>query len=224
MKPCINRDDDSILCFQYYLRRQDLHSNCTAQLRGQEFKQDGQGVTKQIGVMNATLNFPPSHSLLPMPRGELNESTGSNFAMVTDGGVLPLQDGGIMMTLYGNYAADTDPDHGTSIVAVKSVDGGRNWNWLATVAHGPTATPPCGYPSENHCMRLANQSLYCIYRSRGESQPLCASISAVGSIPADGKHWYSKGVPLRGRHANPVVPTLPPFPFGVEPKCVLSRF
>ena len=221
VKPCINRDDASVLCFQYYLRKMPgLHSNRTAQLRGQMFRQDAQGITRQVGVMNATLHFPPSHALMPMPIGELNETTGSNFAVVTDGGALPLQDGSWMMTLYGNYAVDDDvfSGHGSSIVAVKSTDSGGSWHWLATVAHGPTAVHPCGYPSENHCVRLSNQSLYCVYRSRGQSQPLCASVSKVAASPADdGREWYNTGIPLQG-HANPAVPSLPHFPFGVEPK------
>ncbi len=81
VKPCINRRG-SLLCFTYYLRRSDQHSNTTAFLRGQVFSQDADGELAQTGVQNATLRFPPAHSLLPNPVGELNESTGSTFGMV----------------------------------------------------------------------------------------------------------------------------------------------
>ena len=101
VKPCITRAD-SVLCFSYYLRRASQHSNRTALLRGQVFEADAKGSLRQTAVMNATLNFPAAHGLLPMPVGELNETTGTNFGMVTDGGVVDLRDGGHMMTLYGN--------------------------------------------------------------------------------------------------------------------------
>ena len=103
-----------------------------------------------------------------------------------------------MMTTYGNYMKDGKSDSNYSIVALRSQNQGHDWHWLGTVAHGSPA--PCHEPCENDCVRRADGSLYCVWRSGGSGMPLCTSTSRD-----EGRTW-SPGVPIGGWTPPPPPP------------------
>ena len=164
------------------------------------------------GTANVTLEFPPSIAL--------EEWGAHTFLMVTDGSVIPLKDGGLLMLLYGNLLADGKSTEKYAIVAVKSVTNGMSWTYLSTVARG--SSEGCAAPSEHDCVRLSNQGIYCVWRNAGS---LCSAEShdegATWSTPAPLKS--PKGSPpFKINHIDNIASTGPP----ISPKCarVLDSF
>ena len=124
--------------------------------------------------------------------------TGSTRLMVSDGKIVPLRSGGLMLIMYGTLANQTK----YSMQALRSDDNGHTWVWMSTVSYGEPS--PCDNPSEHDCVYLRDGSIYCVWRSSGG--PLCASQSRD-----DGKSW-SSATPFDAASGEP---------FGVEPKMVL---
>ena len=88
-----------------------------------------------------------------------------------------------------------------SLVAIKSEDRGKTWQWLSTVASHLTPNTPkeCLMPSESSTVYLKNGSLFTVFRSGGGGKPLCSTVSND-----DAKTWST--------------PVAMPDVIGVEPK------
>ena len=210
VKPCVvSATGSGATCFRYPLRppATGFGDHTQAVMPGYTFASGSDGRLAMGPAVNATVTFPSS----PAPEAWGNLT----FMMVTDGTVLPLRDGSLLMLVYGRYLNTTT----YSIAALRSSDKGvgRAWHWLATVSHG--APSPCGMPSEHDCARLDSGAIYCVWRSEGTGKPLCSSTSTD-----EGVTWTA-AEPLRGRTAVPrsrgsLSPPEPTVPYGVEPKLV----
>lgn len=192
VKPCLDGGaTPGSTCFRYPLRAPATGfppDHTTAVLPSIRFEIGSDEKVHVTGFANSSLVFPASEA----PKEWGNHT----YLMVTDGSVLPLRDGSVMMLLYGSYQAD--PTKTYAIAAMESTDGVA-WKWRSTVSHGQAA--PCNEPSEHDCTRLASGAIFCVWRTG--SGPICSSTSTD-----DGLTW-STGVPLPGR-PTPPPPSPPP--------------
>lgn len=95
--------------------------------------------------------------------------------IVTNGNILPPQDGRLLTTMYGTFEGDDR----YSLPAMTSDDGGFTWRFLSLVADfSMTPGAPEG-PCESHTARLADGRLLCVYRvGSGRDYPYFKSLSA----------------------------------------------
>ncbi len=103
------------------------------------------------------------------------------LCLLTNGNILPRQDGSLLTTVYGMYAGDTR----YTLWAMSSRDQGRTWQYLAEVARWQDLPEAPEGPDESHSARLADGRLMCVYRvGSGNEHSYCASHS-----PDDGVTW-----------------------------------
>jgi hypothetical protein len=132
--------------------------------------------------------------LLRVPEGPVrNPREGEFYGLFVFRSLVERLDGSWLMTMYGNFAADTtlawDRNAGTENSAMQrafvvlSQDQGRTWDYLATIA-APRAGDPIGEGFVEPTMtRVADGRLLCILRT-GHHYPLYASWSSD-----DGETW-----------------------------------
>lgn len=119
------------------------------------------------------------------------------------GPIMRMPDGALltMLECYDRKAdgADRASIGRGSVLAMRSTDEGRTWEYYSTAASSKDAS---GYegPDENSFARLSDGRLLCVYRTQGERGPYWHSFSAD-----DGKTW-SKPEPMNGPYA--VMPRL----------------
>ena len=95
---------------------------------------------------------------------DLADSHEGELCLLTSGNILPLNDGRLLATVYGQYAEDEELT--LRVFAVSSEDGGFTWRYLSAVA-GPEDVPDAAKkprPSESNTVRLADGRLMCVYR------------------------------------------------------------
>ncbi|MBI4551385.1 MAG: exo-alpha-sialidase, partial [Candidatus Latescibacteria bacterium] len=111
------------------------------------------------------LDFP--HDLAPYHEGEL--------CLLTNGNILPLNDGRLFMTVYGKFAGDTKD----RVFAVVSEDRGFTWRFRSVVANGADIPDVYEGANESNTVRLADGRLLCVYRvGSGRPHPYHQSSSA----------------------------------------------
>jgi hypothetical protein len=163
VKSCFSAGPDSIKCLEYPLHKLSPNASSATQASvGIHTYTAAEGTSSggappppfaQSAVNTSWLHFPAGRELASWgPR---------TFLQVTDGKVLPLRSGGLLLLLYGKYLNHSK----YTLTAVTSSDAGANWYWHATVSHG--APKPCDNPSEHDCEALADGSLLCVWRSEG---------------------------------------------------------
>jgi hypothetical protein len=195
VRPCLPAKGGTTVCLT-----RTVHShapvaraadNRTAYLAAQVFSSSG----RQVKLFNASLSFP--FELGPYPRG----GAFFTYSLGTDGNTLAQPDGNTLMTLYGSVAG------ASVIVAMRTVDGGRHWDYHGTVANSTDnsqehVSPNCSRPTETSMTLLGDEkTILSVWRSIGTNHPLCATTSTTL-----GKSWSSPH-PLKG-------------PYGVEPKII----
>ena len=220
----------------YELRRFGPNNFTHAYVHGQRLVSSAAGLT-QTEYVNATFIFPPTHSLAPLTNCLPSCGAGSPpsgkvetlFAWTTNGNVLTLDSGEMLMTLYGTYREDVAPGStlkeltGNGSLAVATSTSGTTWRWRSTVAHaeGPAY---CHAPNENAAVKLASGAVLIAWRSDvpsleidGNGAPLCHSVSTDGRAEA-----WSVPSALPGAAGGPH-PWVPPSfgrsaPWGVMPR------
>lgn len=96
---------------------------------------------------------------LGLPRDLADYHTDEVF-LHTNGNILPLSDGRLFATLYGQF-------HGEgkfSAFAVTSEDRGHTWHFRSVVASWEDLPEPGEGPNESNTVRLADGRLMCVYR------------------------------------------------------------
>lgn len=196
------------LGFSYMLKGEPDSDASHAYLQGYELAATASGVAQQA-ALNVSFAFPEGHQLDPYGTSK------TAFAMVVTGAVVKLRSGGHLATLYGTYKGDgaMSPTH-YSLVAVKSLDGGRSWRWISTVASHTQSDANkdklCKMPSESSTVYLkgGKGTLFTVMRSSGGA--LCQTTSTD-----EGASWANP---------EPMPPVPGPgggyasIPAGVEPK------
>lgn len=193
VRPCFPSTDGATICLTRTVHSHtpvaQATDNRTAYLAAQVFSESG----RQVELYNASLSFP--FELDPYPRG----NSRFTYSLGSDGNTLTQPDGSTLMTLYGGVAG------ANVIIAMRTVDGGRHFDYYGTVANSTKnarahVSPNCMRPTETSMTLLDDEkTILSVWRSIGTNHPLCATTSTTL-----GKSW-SIPRPLQG-------------PYGVEPK------
>ncbi|MCC6695452.1 MAG: exo-alpha-sialidase [Candidatus Hydrogenedentes bacterium] len=121
-----------------------------------------EGTTVTLGEDGVLAAEPAPMKFQGFPR-DLAEYNVNEVYLLTNGNILALSDGRLFTTVYGKFAGDTKD----SCWSVTSQDGGRTWQYQATVANGQElAGAPEGANESNTC-RLADGRLLTVYRTGG---------------------------------------------------------
>ena len=164
-------------------------------LRGELVAVDGSGKNIELPRRNVQITG------FPRPLAQPSHGHTSSFTTDCDGVVI---EGKRILSLgYGTFAGDEekhrkgnrskDAYFGYSLIAIESLDGGRNWRYLTTVCdwthweNNPSWVDRGRFegPCESSLVKLADESLLAVYRTgMFEQNPIHQSISADG-----GKTW-----------------------------------
>ncbi|MEZ4865094.1 MAG: sialidase family protein [Caldilineaceae bacterium] len=174
--------------YLYAVAAGDHHNFCGAAMR---FEEAGRRVIFEPQGIRL-VDWPWPVAILPNPyRPNL-----LRVNLCFDGDALAVN-GHLIATLYGTRLGEAF----YRVVVATSVDGGRTWHYLATVA-GPEAVPavePRGHgPGEPSLVQLANGDLMCVMRMGGGAEfPLRRSYSS------DGGQTWSTPDPLPAASVEP---------------------
>lgn len=135
-------------------------------------------------------------SLVHVPEGPTRERKKDEwYGLYVHRTLLEMPDGSWLMTMYGNFAQDTLPPHGSDArkettyqqrsFIVQSRDQGRTWHYLSSVAVPKEGDPVGEGFVEPTLARLDDGRLLCVMRS-GHHFPLYATWSSDG-----GRTWTS---------------------------------
>ena len=110
-----------------------------------------------------------THVVLPEPAkwDKVDRSNGGNLtqvpAMAFHGCILPSQDGGLLVPMYGKFEGDILD----RTVLMKSMDDGHTWTYLSTIAKVDQPLPGMGDEGFNEpgLARLADGRLICLLRT-----------------------------------------------------------
>ena len=80
--------------------------------------------------------------------------------MVTDGNIIKLSSGELLLLVYGEYTGDS----GSSITAMTSSDGGLHWQYVGLVAPAQGHAGSCGSPAEHDVTVLEDGRLLAVFR------------------------------------------------------------
>jgi hypothetical protein len=217
VKPCVPQVDGSLLCMEYAMRR--TASQHLGYFRSQIIRVNPKtGHLVQSELINATVSAGiQNFSEWPSPLCPQTHPCASNttWQMVTDGNALPLKSGGHLMMMYGGTGPgwkNASAPQLLTLMAVKSTDRGRSWEYLSTAADAlspadAAAKVPCEQPTENHMTYLANGSIFAVFRSENTDYPLCSTVSVD-----EGKTW-SRAVTMpgpTGRNPMTILEVRPP--------------
>lgn len=92
---------------------------------------------------------------------ELADYHQGEVMLLTNGNILPMKDGRLFATLYGQFAGEGE---NYRVFAVSSDDGGLTWHYRSTVASWADCPGASFAPSESNTARLADGRLLCVYR------------------------------------------------------------
>lgn len=232
VKPCVEQEDKvSLLCLEYAMRR--TPSAHHGYFRSQIIRADPKtGHLVQAELLNASVDAGAQNfSTWPSPLCPETAPCASNtsWQMVTDGNALTLKSGGHLMMMYGGTGPgwmNSSAPQLLTLMAVKSTDYGRSWNYFSTPAQildaaDAASKVPCEQPTENHMTYLQNGSIFAVFRSDNTNYPLCSTVSND-----EGETW-SKAVTMPGPTGrNPDVnggagsPQMTDGPFGQAYTCI----
>jgi hypothetical protein len=115
--------------------------------------EDGRVITETVRV-----------TYLDFPR-DLEDYHVDELCLLTNGNILPLQDGRLFATVYGKFVGDEKD----STIAVASEDGGLTWRFLSVVAGGGGIPDAREGANESNTVRLSDDRLMCVYRIGGRN-------------------------------------------------------
>ena len=128
-------------------------------------------------------------------KGGIEESTGNVLGMVFDHGLVEMDNGELLATMYAYFNGDRK----YRSVLVKSTDKGQSWRYVSTIAYDANA-PGHGF-GEPGMIRTGPNRLLVLMRTGSEPgvTPMYQTVSAD-----DGLTW-SKPVPVAERGVEPAV-------------------
>jgi hypothetical protein len=159
---------------------------------------DGKYTLPQQRSLNGWTTATPETSVLDIPQsvpsGGDDGNTYPGFFM--DHGILRLNDGRLMATMYGNYGEDTTPADGFPVsynvrkyrtITVFSSDNGKTWGDPVTVADPSMFAVTHEGPCEADLARTANGDILCAMRASG--MPGNLGPSYISRSTDEGRTW-----------------------------------
>ena len=114
-----------------------------------------------------------------------------NWSGVTDRKIIAIDDGSLLMTLYGRIKNTAN----FSVIIVRSTDRGKTWNYYSTVAYSLTPVQLAEGFCEPVILKLPNKKMLCFIRTSG-NYPASLGSSNNNDTSVKMPFHYTKTTPL----------------------------